>query len=479
MTSIDVLPDDILLAIFDYYLVAQDVGRGPSQPFRSGETEQVEVWQSLVHVCRRWRIVAFGSPCRLNLRLFCTSKTPARDMLDIWPALPILVRSRFLTSLEQKGVDNIVAALERSDRVREIGLTSRDESAMGKVWAAMQEPFPQLTSLRIEHRSHGEMATVLTDSFLGGSAECLRELWLERIPFPGLPKLLLSATHLVDLHLTDIPHPGYISPEAMATALSTLTNLESLFLGFQSPQSRLDRESRRPPPLTRSVLPLLTSLSFKGDNVYIDDLVTRIDAPRLNDLVVTFFNDIVFDTPQFVQFIIRTPGLKALENAHVYFFGHLRGDTATVSLSSPPSGNGKLEVNVRCKELDWQVSSMKQVCTSCLPPLSTLEGLYLGAPGWRLHRQDNTENELWLELLHPFTTVKNLYLTEKIAPRIVPALQELVGGRVTEVLPTLQNIFLDGLQPSGALREGVEKFVAARQGPIVVSRWERYQDHDD
>ncbi|KAN0109365.1 hypothetical protein V8E52_009337 [Russula decolorans] len=35
------------------------------------------------------------------------------------------------------------------------------------------------------------------------------------IPFPGLPKLLLSATHLVQLWLANIPHSGYISPEAM------------------------------------------------------------------------------------------------------------------------------------------------------------------------------------------------------------------------------------------------------------------------
>jgi hypothetical protein len=40
-----------------------------------GETkEDVEVWQVLVHVCRRWRSIVFGSPRRLNLQLFCTSR---------------------------------------------------------------------------------------------------------------------------------------------------------------------------------------------------------------------------------------------------------------------------------------------------------------------------------------------------------------------------------------------------------------------
>jgi hypothetical protein len=93
-------------------------------------------------------------------------------------------------------------------------------------------------------------------------------------------------------------------------------------------------------------------------------------------------------------------------------------------------------------------------------------------PQW----QDKTENVQWLELFHPFAAVKNLYLSKVPAPHIVPALQELVGGRMIEVLPTLQNIFLEGLQPSGPIQEGIAKFVTARQlfdHPITVSHWER------
>jgi len=71
--------------------------------------------------------------------------------------------------------------------------------------------------------------------------------------------------------------------------------------------------------------------------------------------------------------------------------------------------------------------------------------------------------------------VKNLYLSEQFALRIGPALQELVEGRTTEVFPTLQNIFLKGLQPSGPVQEGIGKFVALRQvisRPIAVSSWD-------
>jgi hypothetical protein len=59
--SVDMLPDDVLLVIFDF---CADEG----QITKKG----IEAWQSLVHVCRRWRSVVFGSPRRLNLRLVCT-----------------------------------------------------------------------------------------------------------------------------------------------------------------------------------------------------------------------------------------------------------------------------------------------------------------------------------------------------------------------------------------------------------------------
>jgi hypothetical protein len=75
-----------------------------------------------------------------------------------------------------------------------------------------------------------------------------------------------------------------------------------------------------------------------------------------------------------------------------------------------------------------------------------------------------------------FATVKNLYLSKEFAPRILPALQELIGGRTTEVPPTLQNIFLEELQPSGPVQETIKAIVSARQlsgHPVTVSLWER------
>ena len=208
MVRIHVLPDDVLLDIFDFY-----VGT-----FSWYETKaRIEEWQTLVHVCRRWRNLVLASPRRLNLQLYCTPKTPARDTLDIWPTLPIIVSDRFVT--DNVVSDNIIAALEQSNRVRLVNL-HRASWRLEKVLATMQAPYPELTDLLLISDTP---PPVIPDSFLGGgSAPRLQEFELDGIVFPGLPKLLLSATHLAYLGLFNIPHSGYISPEAIVALLSTL-----------------------------------------------------------------------------------------------------------------------------------------------------------------------------------------------------------------------------------------------------------------
>jgi hypothetical protein len=76
-----------------------------------------------------------------------------------------------------------------------------------------------------------------------------------------------------------------------------------------------------------------------------------------------------------------------------------------------------------------------------------------------------------LQLLLPFTAVMNLYLYKEFAPSIAAALQELAGAGITEVLPSLQNIFVEKLELSGPFQENIGQFVAARQlsgRPIAI-----------
>lgn len=88
-------------------------------------------------------------------------------------------------------------------------------------------------------------------------------------------------------------------------------------------------------------------------------------------------------------------------------------------------------------EPERQISCLAQFCRSLLFPIHPLEYLYIGEGQFLQHHQgNNAENARWLELLQPFVAVKDLYLTKEFTLHIAHALQELVGERVMEVLPT-------------------------------------------
>ncbi len=279
--TIDILPDDVLLEIFDCYVQAKE--------------EDDEAWHTLVHVCQKWRMLVFASPRRLNLQVVvCCPTTPVREMLDIWPSFPIVIQ-RYWPMARNQGTSNTLAALEHSNRIRHISLLDVPGSQMEEILAEMYKPFLALTEVWLqaeepeyleeeeeEEEAKAKGVTLINpDLFLGGSAPRLETFSLEHISILRLPKLLSSATRLIYLRLDNISY--YTSPEAIVTALSTLTRLEYLILGFECPSSQYrfrlpkDRHVRR----TQTLFPALTTLMVSADHEYFEDLVARIDAPQL------------------------------------------------------------------------------------------------------------------------------------------------------------------------------------------------------
>jgi hypothetical protein len=453
------LPDDVLLEIFDFYLALSLLNP--------------DSWHTLVHVCKRWRSIVFASPHRLRLQLLCTNRTPVQNMLDIWPELPIVIRGHHIFKLsERQDASNIIAALKHHNRVVKIDLYEIPNSFLSRIRAMeMSNTFTTLASLRL--RSTQINAPALPDSFLGGSAPRLQRLSLRGIPFPALPNLLLSTHDLVELHLWAIPLSGYISPEAIVTGLSALTRLETLVLQFRSPRSRADRENRLVPRLTRVVLPFLTELNFKGDSEYLGDIVAQVDTPLLTRFEMTFFNQLIFDTPLLGHFIGRAEQFKApLEALIVFWHDNVEVGLYQRNVNSFHEVLTVLSLEISCRPSDWQLSSVAQLCDSALSPLPTLERLDIHTRSWN----HDGENAQWVELLHPFTSIKDLLLYGDSIQHVAPALEQLFGERVTEALPALQNLFLQGPQPSGPVEKMIGQFVAARQlsgRPVSVYRRER------
>lgn len=448
--TINMLPDDVLLIVFELYRADSMNYLGPTC-----------TWHRLVHVCQRWRHVVFASQSRLNLHIVCTERTPVGVLLDVWPPLPIVIRYwLYSTATSTFPILNAITALDHHDRVCQIQLSHLTRPLLDVLATAMQEPYPVLTALELW--SDDETALILPDTFLGGITPRLQRVWLEGLVFPALPKLLLSAVDLDSLLLDKIPpNTGYISPEVMATSLSMLTKLKYLRIDFRSPGLPPDiRQHTR--QQRRALLPLLTCLEFRGVREYMEDLLARIEAPLLDNVNIKFFNELTFDVPQLLQFISYAKRVNSPNAAKVDF----HSDFVQITLSPRRGTVGHFTLQVLCAAPLWQVSSMVQICNQAIPLLFGVERLEIcGGEDRHLFQewQDEIVNVQWLGLFHSFIAVECLHVTEYLGPFIASALREVTRRKAAEVLPALRGLFLEGLDPSELVKGSVGGFIAARR----------------
>jgi len=358
------------------------------------------------------------------------------------------------------------AAIVPRNRVCEINLSYITRSQFQRLASAMQEQFPALMHLKLVCKVDYSLpaparwaVSSLPDGFLSGSAPRLQSLQLSSTSFPALPKLLLSATDLVYLTLSDFPRSENFSPETFVTCLAVLVNLKSLFIEFKDQPAPSNWESRRPSLITRTVLPALTRFEFQGDSEYLEDVVARIDTPLLDSIWITFFQLFIFDFPQLAQFMRRTTRFQEFNEAHVDF------NMLGVQVASLPPTRA-FDENFGLRILDWRILSLIQTMTSFFPSIYTVEHLYIYRPECLIGDFEDGE---WLEFIHPFTSVKNLYVVKEMSQSIAFALQELVGE---DVLPALESLFLEDFGPP--VQEAIGPFIAARQlsgHPVAVSHW--------
>jgi hypothetical protein len=215
---------------------------------------------------------------------------------------------------------------------------------------------------------------------------------------------------------------------------------------------------------------------------YFEVFVAGINAPRLYRLSATFFDDVDFGTPELNQFISRTPAFGTCDEARFIFDTHVFLIRLCQSHPEPPACDRTMvEVEIFT---DRQLSTLAQICTFPLRPLSTIKNLYIyevrnkWLSSWEDDRILNTK---WLDLLPQFTAVKNLYVSEDFRPRIALALQEITRGGRAEVLPTLQNLYLEGFKVDywerfPSVEEGIELFISARQlvnHLVAIFLWDR------
>ncbi|KAH9010371.1 hypothetical protein EDB83DRAFT_427717 [Lactarius deliciosus] len=436
--QIEVLSDDILLDIFRRCL-------GPTP----------QIWPTLACVCQRWRQIVFASPLGLNLRLYCTYGTPVLKNLDYWPAFPIIVKYGGFPNLDPPAPeddDNIIAALKQSGRVSSIRLTITS-SLLGKL-SAISEPFSGLEKLVLLSRDTMRLPVTLPSTFRWGPR--LRTLKSTKIAFPSFPQLLSHSHNLVDIHLHEIPSAGYFSPEAFANALSGMTHLRTLSFNFLSLPPRRNYLSLPPLSGERIILPALTLLQYRGTSKYLDSLVARIDAPGLGNIDITLFSQPTMDASQLDRFIQRTGIQMPLSQAKVQTSGR------AISISFTSSGNSTpLRLQISCKQLDWQLSSMAQVCDQFSPFLSHVNGLRINMTQLS-SAQNDVNGEQWLELLRAFDGATDFSVAGKLTTAILCALGLVEEGH-TIVLPSLRHLHIENpMAMNEPSWDGLLSFIALR-----------------
>jgi hypothetical protein len=233
------------------------------------------------------------------------------------------------------------------------------------------------------------------------------------------------------------------------------------------------------PRLTRIVLPALTSFDFIGDSEYMEDIVGQIDMPLLDWFHLRFFNQLMFDTPLLRDFLTRIVTFETPREAEIC----ISGLNVRVTLSWRDGNHYRptLSLDISCRPLDLQLSSLAQIFNSALSHLLTFEHLQIYSR--RKHRQGEAENAQWLEVLLSCISVKDIVLHEDSITHVVPALEDLAGERVqrvTEVLPALQNIFVQSQQQSKPVKKAIGKFAAAHRlkgRPVTVHHRESLVRH--
>ncbi|KAI0245110.1 hypothetical protein BJV78DRAFT_669012 [Lactifluus subvellereus] len=415
---IGTLDGHVLLNIFNLYrLDVRDEDDAESLIFITYWNRE-RWWYKLVQVCRRWRFLILASPSCLGLHLVCTHGTPVADMLAYSPALPLIInyvaRDQKMATEDEEG---ILLALqpEHRERVRRICL-DLPASNLRTLIMAMDGQFPTLALLCIWSRTKGDTSLMLPKTF---EAPQLHHLLLFRAALPIGSLLLTTTVGLVTLELLNIPPPAYFHPCHLFTRLSLMPQLEMLEIHFYSPLPNRDVE--RQLLMTQVTLPNLRRFVFKGVSAYLEGLVARIRAPLLSIFHINFFNQLTFTIPHLLRFMSTSKNLR-------FSTVRLDFDTNAVILMADHCGEWEISpfrMQVRCRHLDWQVTSAIQIFNAFLPVLSVVEQLTLSHKAHNLSLEQHNELDRiqWRELLRSFNNVKTLRVQNELVEKLARSLR--------------------------------------------------------
>jgi hypothetical protein len=295
-------------------------------------------------------------------------------MLAHSPPLPLVIDySDKYWDISAEEEEGIIFALEKRDRVRRVRLQIPVPD-MQMLVMAMDEEYPVLEHLIMVPSTEDKSTALTLPETL--QAPHLRHLTLKGFVLPRGCRLLTTAVNIATLCLF-MDHPSaYFPPNTLLRWISFILQLETLMVAFSFPVPNRDveRPPTRTPITTHVAFPNLRLFVFRGVNAYLEALVRRISAPRLEKLGIQFSKQLTFSVPRLLQFMNTTENLRfdsadlefSRDEVHVKL--HPREEAETYPLS----------IVVGC----WPY----QFCVKFLP-LPILVGISLGTSAWYVRRR--------------------------------------------------------------------------------------------
>ena len=467
---IHVLDDDSLLHVFYLYrpsLLAESEGGndhlwGGSGPWAGGRNGRW--WYTLAQVCQRWRNVVLGSASYLELSLFCTFGTPVANMVAHSPPLPLVIDyfGQFDATAEDE--EEAICAFKQHDRVRRVRLLI-PVTSLQKFIVAFDEEYPILEYLVIDFPPEDKRSILRLPETL--QAPHLRHLRLRGVALPIESRLLMAAVGLVTLSIVMVHPSTYCHPNTLLQWISLMPQLKTLTIYFHFPiPSR--RELTHTPIIAPVTLPDLRHFQFDGVSTYLETLVRRITAPRLERLEIGFFNLLTFSVPRLLQFMNTAENLR-FESAKFDFYN------SGFNVNGFPHAEAEmytLNIRVFCWQLDWQVSSVAQISNSLSRIFSAVEHLTLVHEEHDLSSEEHNEVDRteWRKLFRPFDHLKTLRIDNGLVGDLARCLQLEDGELPLELLPELQELRYSG---SGDTGDVFTSFIDTRQdagSPVTLVR---------
>ncbi|KAN0114206.1 hypothetical protein V8E52_007004 [Russula decolorans] len=471
-TPIHILSNDALLSVFSLCrpVFLYDDEAEDNRNLEGGDWGDECWWYKLVHVCRRWRYLIFGSPSYLRLCLVCTTGTPVAHMLANSPPLPLIIdhilkdQDHDITAEDEEGI--LLVLQHHHHRVQRIRLEMPVPN-LQKLVTAMDEEFPMLEFLYITAPTEQDASLVLPQTF---QAPHLRHLVLDNVICPITSPLLMPTTGLVTLSLMEIRSSANLRPHDLLQRLALMPQLETLGIDFHSPISSRDIERQlRRMPIVHVTLPNLRWFGFRGVSAYLEALLPRITAPLLEKLQILFFNQLTFSVPHLLEFIRSAENLR-FSSARVTFH-----DGGIFTRVYPHEGAKMyaLYVDIGCKQSDWQVASAVQILNTLRSVFSSVEHLSLEYEMYAISSEwhNKADHAQWRKLLESFNDVKTLLVDAVLVRDLSHSLQLDDGEPLpVELLPELKEVSYSAIDDADDV---FTPFIDARQKagrPVTLVR---------